>query len=183
MAECVRWRSHPIVDDYPRSLLLVAAVIAVCAGVWISFDSALYAALAAAFLAGSLARYFAPTDFELDAQGVSVRFLGHLRRVGWGEVRRFFVAPEGVQLSPFGRPSRLESFRGTFLRFAGNRDEVVRFVEEQVAARRQAQAEAPPRLLDGEPFRPAHGGGPRVAGEPGAGHRKAADGGAGDSLP
>jgi hypothetical protein len=134
----LRWRSHPLVDDYPRSLLLVAAVIAVCVGVWISFDSAGFAALAAAFLVASLARYFVPTDYELDASGASVRFLGHLRRVGWGDVRRFFVAPEGVQLSPFARPSRLESFRGTFLRFAGNRDEVVRFVEDQVAAHRQA---------------------------------------------
>jgi hypothetical protein len=138
VAERLRWRSHPVVDDYPRSLLLVAAVVAVCVGVWISFDSAGYAALAAAFLAGSLARYFAPTDYELDGDGASVRFLGHLRRVGWGAVRRFFVAHEGVQLSPFERPSRLESFRGTFLRFAGNRDEVVRFVEAQVAAHRQA---------------------------------------------
>ena len=135
MAECLRWRSHPVVDDYPHSLLLVAVVIAVCVGVWISFDSAGYAALAAAFLAGSLARYFAPTHYELDAAGVSVRFLGHLRRVGWGDVRRFFVAPEGVQLSPFARPSRLEAFRGTFLRFAGNRDEVVSFVEGQMATR------------------------------------------------
>ena len=138
MAECVRWRSHPVVDDYPRSLLLVAAVITLCVGVWVSFDSALYAAIAAAFLAGSLARYFVPTDYALDADGASVRFLGHLRRVAWGDVRRFFVAPEGVQLSPFGKPSRLESFRGTLLRFAGNRDEVVRFVEGQMAARRQA---------------------------------------------
>ncbi|HUT32087.1 MAG TPA: hypothetical protein VNE39_01290 [Planctomycetota bacterium] len=137
-AECLRWRSHPVVDDYPRSLLLVAAVIALCVGVWVSFDSVGLAALTVAVLAGSLARYFVPTDYELDGSGASVRFLGHLRRVGWGDVRRFFVAPEGVQLSPFERPSRLESFRGTLLRFAGNRDEVVRFVEDQVAARRQA---------------------------------------------
>ncbi|MBM4036674.1 MAG: hypothetical protein FJ291_33485 [Planctomycetes bacterium] len=138
VAERLQWRSHPVVDDYPRSLLLVAAVIAVCVGVWISFDSAGYAALAAAVLAGSLARYFVPTHYELDSDGVSVRFLGHLRRVGWGDVRRFFVAPEGVQLSPFEKPSRLEAFRGTFLRFAGNGDEVVRLVEGQVAAHRKA---------------------------------------------
>lgn len=134
MAEAIRWRSHPVVDDYPRSLLLVAAVIAVCVGVWVSFDSAGYAALAAAFLLGSLSRYFVPTEYGLDAGGASVRFLGHVRRVAWGDVRRHWVAREGVELSPFARASRLESFRGTFLRFAGNRDEVVSFVESQMAA-------------------------------------------------
>jgi len=137
-AASLRWRSHPIVDDYPRSLLLVAAVIAVCVGVWVSFGGLGYAAIAAAFLLGSLARYFVPTDYELDAAGVCVRFLGHARRVPWEAVRRVGVRREGVQLSPFERPSRLESFRGTFLRFAGNRHEVVSFVESQMAAHRQA---------------------------------------------
>ncbi len=137
-AGTVRWRSHPLVDDYPRSLALVAIVIAVCVGVWISFDSLVLAALSAAVLVGSLARYFAPTHYELNDAGISVRFLGHVRRVAWGDVRRHWVAREGVELSPFARPSRLESFRGTFLRFAGNRDEVVSFVESQMAAHRQA---------------------------------------------
>lgn len=135
-AGCLRWRSHPVVDDYPRSLLLVAAVMAVCVGVWASFDGIGYAAIAAAFLLGSLARYLVPTRYELDAAGVSVRFLGHGRSVAWAAVRRVGVHPEGVQLSPFERASRLEAFRGIFLRFAGNRDEVVSFVERQMAAHR-----------------------------------------------
>ncbi|HPD14289.1 MAG TPA: hypothetical protein PLE19_05035 [Planctomycetota bacterium] len=137
-ADTLRWRSHPVVDDYPRSLLLVAAVIAVCVGVWLSFDGVGYAAIAAAFLLGSLARYFVPTRYELDATGAWVRFLGHGRQMPWAAVRRVGVHPEGVQLSPFERASPLESFRGTFLRFAGNRDEVVSFVERQMAARRPA---------------------------------------------
>ncbi len=138
MAESLRWRSHPVVDDYPRSLGLIAVVTAVCVGVWVSFDGIGYALLAMAFLVGSLVRYFVPTHYELDAAGVSVRFLGHVRRVPWGQIRRFAVRREGVQMSPFERPSRLEAFRGTFVRFAGNRDEVVSFVEGQMAAHRQA---------------------------------------------
>lgn len=134
----IRWRSHPVVDDFPRSLLLVGIALAVCVGVWASFESAGLALIAALVLGGSLARYFWPTDYELDAEGAAVRFLGRLRRVAWGDVRRYFVAREGVQLSPFSRPSRLEGFRGTFLRFAGNRDEVVRFVEDRLVAHRQA---------------------------------------------
>jgi len=144
------WRSHPVVDDYPRSLLLVAIVVAVCVGVWVSFGGLGYAVLAAAFLMGSLVRYFVPTHYELGDAGVAVRFLGHTRRVSWPEVRRVAVHREGVFLSPFERPSRLDSFRGTFLRFAcGDKrpacrkwckraacthDEVVSFVQGQRAA-------------------------------------------------
>jgi len=135
VAETLRWRSHPVVDDYPRSVLLVALVVLAGVGTGISFGGVGYAVLAAAVLVGSLGRYFAPTRYELDAEGVWVRFLGHVRRVSWGDIRRVSVHREGVFLSPFERPTRLDAFRGTFLRFAGNRGEVVSFVETQMAAR------------------------------------------------
>lgn len=101
-----------------------------------AFGAAGYGLLAAALLTVSLTRYFVPTDFELDEQGATVRILGQARRVPWEKVRRFSVHREGVHLSPFERPSRLDSFRGTFLRFAGNAERVVSFVERQVAAHR-----------------------------------------------
>ena len=123
-------------DDYPRSLLCVAAVLAACVAVGLSFRGAGYALLAAAFLGGSLARYFLPTQYELDGSGVRVRFLGLSRRVPWEQVRRVSVFRVGMHLSPFEKPSRLDSFRGTLLRFADNADEVVSFVERQMAARR-----------------------------------------------
>lgn len=138
MAETLRWRSHPVADDYPRSLLLVALVVAISVGVWISFDGIGYALLTAGLLVGSLARYFAPTWYVGDEAGVSVRFLGWNRVVRWGDVRRVLAHRDGVFLSPFERPSRLDAYRGMFLRFAGNADEVVSFVERQVAAHRQA---------------------------------------------
>jgi hypothetical protein len=130
------WRSHPVVDDFPRSVLLVAAVAASCVAAGVCFGGAGYGLLAAALLGGSFARYFVPTRYELNRTGVSVRFLGQTRAVAWGDVRRVSVHREGVHLSPFEQPSRLDSFRGTFLRFAGNAEEVVSFVREQAAAAR-----------------------------------------------
>jgi hypothetical protein len=123
-----------VVDDFPRSLLLVAAVVAICAAAAVAFEGAGYGVLAAVLLGGSLARYFVPTDVELDEQGATLRFLGQSRRVPWSEVRRVEIGRNGVHLSPFERPSRLDSFRGTFLRFAGNAEEVASFVQRQVNA-------------------------------------------------
>ena len=133
MAETLCWRSHPVVDDYPRSVLLIAIVAAVCVGAHVAFGGVAYAVLAAAFLAVSLRSYFLPTWVELDEAGVRLRFLGRTRAVAWGEVRRVDVHKEGVHLSPFPELSRLDSFRGTFVRFAGNADEVERFVRRRVA--------------------------------------------------
>ena len=133
MAETLSWRSHPVVDDYPRSALLALLLAALCVAIGASFGGVGYGALAAAVLAGSLARYFLPTRYELNESGVVVRFLGQARRIPWAAVRRATVHRVGVFLSPFERPSRLDSFRGTLLRFAGNADEVVAFVNERLA--------------------------------------------------
>jgi hypothetical protein len=114
----------------------VAASVAVCVAAGVGFGGAGYALLAAAMLAVSLARYFLPTWYELGEAGVAVRFLGRVRAVPWSQVQRVATHREGVFLSPFERPSRLDPFRGTFLRFAGNADEVVSFVESRVAAHR-----------------------------------------------
>ena len=133
MAETLSWRSHPVVDDFPRSALLVLVSAAVCVAMGVSFGGVGYGLLAAALLGASLARYFLPTWYALDESGAAVRFLGQARRIPWAEVRRATVHRVGVFLSPFERPSRLDSFRGTLLRFAGNADEVVAFVQERLA--------------------------------------------------
>lgn len=133
VSDTLRWRSLPLVDDYPRSLVLIATVAAVCTGAHFAFGGVVYALLAAAFLAVSLRSYFLPTWVELDEAGVRLRFLGRTRAVAWDEVRRVDVHREGVHLSPFPEPSRLDSFRGTFVRFAGNAEEVERFVRRKVA--------------------------------------------------
>ena len=130
MPDAVRWRSWPVVDDFPRSLLLVAVVLAVSVGVTVSFHRLGYGWLAALILGIGLSRYFLVARYELDTNGVLVRFLGQSQRMEWQDVRRVLVHREGVHLSPFAQPSRLDSFRGVFLRFADNADEVTRFVEQ-----------------------------------------------------
>ena len=115
-------------DEWPGSLAKVAVVAAMCAAAGVAFGGAGYALLAAAFLVLSLARFFLPSRFVLDAAGVSRRSAGGRGQLAWSQVRRVVVGQAGVFLSPFERPSRLDSFRGLFLPFAGNAAEVTEFV-------------------------------------------------------
>jgi hypothetical protein len=123
------FRSHPVRDDWPRSLALVAIVLGTSAGIAASFDAAAWGAFSAAMLGIMLVRYFVPTEYTLDPTGVRVRFLGTERRRAWADVRGLYAHRDGVHLSPFARPSPLDPFRGTFVRFAGNRDAVLGFCE------------------------------------------------------
>jgi len=129
VSDALQWRSWPICDDAPKSLLLVAVVLGVCVGVGVSFGGAGYGLVAALILSVGLSRYFLATHYALDESGVSARFLGQTQRKAWTDVRRVLVHREGVHLSPFPEPSRLDSFRGLLLRFAANADEVTQFVE------------------------------------------------------
>ena len=125
------WRSWPLVDEWPASLAKAAVVAVMCAAAGLAFGGVEYGLLAAAFLVLSLARFFLPSRFVLDAQGVSRRSPGGRGQLAWASVRRVVVGQAGVFLSPFEKLSRLDSFRGVFVPFAGNAAEVTEFVRRK----------------------------------------------------
>jgi hypothetical protein len=127
----LRWRSWPLTENLPRSILRVALFLGLCALVGVGFGGWEYALLAMVLVGLSLLRFFLPTTYVLDEQAATARVLGPARKLPWSQVRRVGVGPAGVFLSPFERPSRLDSFRGMFLRFAHNADEVTSFVRKQ----------------------------------------------------
>ena len=110
-------------------MLLVAFLV----GVYVSFASIAVAVLSAAFLVGSLLPFWAPTRFELGPEGIAI--FGPLpiwQRRPWAQFRAFDVAANGVLVSPFRKQSRLDNFRGVFLRTEANREAVVEFLEAVV---------------------------------------------------
>ena len=132
LSERISWRSWPLVDDGRRAYALVAIIAGVSLGVGLSFESAPWGLFSAVMLLVFTGRYFVPTTYTLDAGGVRARFLGRETRRAWSGVRALYKHADGVHLSPFARPSRLDPFRGLFLRFTGNRDEVLAFCERHV---------------------------------------------------
>ena len=131
--EELRWTVHPLVDE-PRakSGLLLVIILGLSAVVSISFGGGGYGFLTFGLLTASLSRYLLPTRYKLSATGVRISHLGVRRQVPWAQVRRFSVCNDGIFLSPFDRPNRLETFRGHFIRFGENREDVIRFVQTQL---------------------------------------------------
>ena len=86
-------------------------------------------------LAGATARYLLPTRYILDEREAAWRQLTWRRR-SWSTFRRVDRHADGIFLSPFRRPSRLDSFRGVFLRFGPGVDagEVVALARARVPA-------------------------------------------------
>ena len=116
-----------------KSVLLVGLIAASSTVAVIGFEHWLYGVFSLVVLILSLSRYFFPTYYTLDGEGIVSAHLGLSRRRRWLEFQRVDEHRDGVFLGPFLRPSRLDSFRGILLRFHQNREEVVYFVRRHVS--------------------------------------------------
>jgi hypothetical protein len=114
--QCV-WTCHPLREEpVLKSILLSAAIAGSCAVMTVSLGSAVYGAISLVVLLGATMDYFLPTRYVIDAEGAAWKQLVWRRRP-WAAFRRVVRHPDGVFLSPFRQRSRLDSFRGVFLRF------------------------------------------------------------------
>ncbi len=137
-AEILRWRSHPLRRGGWRRSLVVAILILIPVGLGLLYGP-FYAFLALVILAASLGTYFFPTDYAFFEGGLQSRFLGGVRRFRWEQFRSFYIDQYGVLLSPFARRSRLENFRGIFLRYDDNQGEVLAVIRDRVRAEPQSE--------------------------------------------
>ena len=131
----MEWTVHPFKEEpKPKTGLLCILIVASSIGAGVGFEGAAYGLIALVFLCGSMSRYFLPTRYCVDRTGVQVVHLGRGRRYRWADLRRADLHRDGVFLSSSARPSRLDSFRGCFIRWSAHRDELLRFVDRHVQA-------------------------------------------------
>jgi hypothetical protein len=130
--ELLRWRSIPARRSWKVSLLVVFTILGlpVLLAIWYG---PFFGLLGLVILGASLMPFFLPTDFILTESSVQRRYLGidHTRK--WSEFRSYYPDKNGVLLSPFPRPSRLENFRGLYIRFEDNRERVLAVIKDKVA--------------------------------------------------
>ena len=112
----------------------VAVITAACLAAGFGFQSILLGLLAAALLIASVSDYLFPLTFTLTDEAAEARGPLHRRRLPWAQVRRVSRDNLGLKLSPLPQPSRLDAFRGIYLRFADNADDVRAFVAHHTKA-------------------------------------------------
>ena len=131
--EVYRWRVH-LARRQPERLPVVLLVLvgAPVLGLWL-MEHWLFALVAFWMVFSATADYLLPIRYELDAVGV--RQKGWSPRVmRWEKVKRVVWGEQGVLLSPFAQPSRLDAFRGVFLWYGDQPEEVRAWVERYCSA-------------------------------------------------
>lgn len=128
----LKWSSHPVKKKALISILLIVLLFVVWLVVYLATSSLFLTGLSVVIMLGSLSSFFMPTHYELDQEKIKIRFFLTKREREWSTFRSFYVDKNGVLLSPFAKPSRLENFRGIYVRFSQNKDQVVDFVKSKI---------------------------------------------------
>ncbi|HUG93406.1 MAG TPA: hypothetical protein VML55_21385 [Planctomycetaceae bacterium] len=141
--QTIVWRVHPARE---RPVALVAALAVIAALAWLAaewMEQWGWGVFAAVFLIGVLNRFFFPSEYRIDAVGVSARHALARQRLRWSEIRRFVHDAHGGYLSGRARPSTLDPFRGVHLLFDGDREAVIERIRRGMD-HVSTQAGAPP---------------------------------------
>ncbi len=133
------WSSHPVKRKILVSILVVIFLFVIWLVVNLTTSSFLLTGLSVLIMLGSLSSFFLPTIYELDRKKIKIRFFLTTRERAWNAFRSFYVDKNGILLSPFAKPSRLENFRGIYVRFNRNKDQVVEFVKSKIQGRKSIQ--------------------------------------------
>jgi hypothetical protein len=123
------WQAHPARERTGHAVAGSVVILAVGGLVflllWVdgssAFMSALAAFLAIVLLIVSLRRFFFPSSFRIDPEGITARSLVGSARLRWEQIRRFAYNRHGAFLSTRARASWLDAYRGMHIVFGDDR--------------------------------------------------------------
>ena len=124
------WKVHLLREQPGKLLPIIPVAVLTLFLSRVFFGNLTVGLVALGLVAASLADYLFPIRYELDSVGASARTLTSLTRIEWGRVRKCYLDDRGIKLSPLSRQTRLEAYRGVYLRFGRQRDEIIRAVKE-----------------------------------------------------
>ncbi len=122
----LQWRVH-LAKEEPTKLIVVIAITVITgllSLIWFGGNIFPFIMIGSAFL-GMLSDYLLPVTFTITTTHVSHHTLVSKRIMAWKDVKRVYLDDYGVKLSPLGRQTRLEAYRGVYLRFVDNEEEVL----------------------------------------------------------
>lgn len=132
------WVSFPA-KEHPRKTVLTSFFIISLTVALYYFYGPLYGIICLLVLGFSLLPYFTPTRYRFSENGIAVKKPFYTINKEWKDYRSYYPDRNGVLLSPFPVPSRLENFRGLYIRFSSNRDRVLSYVESRMKKKHEEE--------------------------------------------
>ncbi len=130
----LEWVCHPAKRNTLVTVLVTLFLVVIIGAVYFATYSVWFTLLGAVIMIASLGPFYLPTRYKLTDDEITVKSVTQTMVKSWSQYRTCYPDKNGVLLSPFVRPSRLENFRGLYIRFSGNKEKVVAFVKERLGS-------------------------------------------------
>lgn len=142
--EPVEWTSHPA-RQRPRDAVMAVFVVMMVAGAAGIFGGGSgWAVLAVVVLLLALNRFFFPSRFKIDEQGITASYPIRRQKLKWNRVRRFIHDDNGGYLSTRARRSWTDAYRGMHIQFGDDRRGIIDLINAKVAeAQRRRESDEP----------------------------------------
>jgi len=117
------------VNPMRRWAVLACAVLAGFAGL-VLFRQPIFGVFGFLAIVLSTTEVLFPSKYRLDREGARAQCGMSVTTIAWENVKKVSEDALGVLVSPLQKSSRLDVFRGVYLRFADNRTEVLAKIRE-----------------------------------------------------
>ena len=129
----LHWKSHPARERPVATIFIAIFILIIFYLVYEISREPLMVVMAVFIFLIALTTYFFPTTYVVDERKVSIKYLFTLKERNLSAFRSVFPGRRGVLLSPYLGPTRLENFRGFYLRYnKNNKEEVDRKLAELI---------------------------------------------------
>lgn len=133
------WRAYPARERKGRAALGAGVILAVAIAVFIMVRAdggglsvcLAWAGMSALILFLTLNRFYLPSRFTLDAEGITANSPLRQQRLLWADIRRFVHDAHGGFLSTRARRSMLDTWSGLHILFGRSRREVIERIRIQ----------------------------------------------------
>ncbi len=128
MENKLTWVSHPVKESIKKNIIALFGIIVILVGgfIWLYIPGVL---MGIVIILLTLLPYFMPTKYSIDEQGIRVQYMFQNRLYEWKHFRSFYIDENGVLMSPFSSPSRLENFRGIYVRYGDKKKEIIELIK------------------------------------------------------
>lgn len=131
------WVCHPARRNKTVTIAVSIFIAVIVAVVYYATFSVWFTILGFLILTGSLAGFYFPSHYQFTENKIIIKTTMQTLEKKWSQYRSYYSDKNGVLLSPFARPSRLENFRGIYIKFWYNKDEVMAIVKDKIKRDRE----------------------------------------------
>ena len=140
--DSLQWKSHPARERPLATFFVMIFILIILYFVYEVSEEPLMVAVAALIFLIALTTFFFPTTYSVDDRKVSIKYLFTLKERNLSAFRSVFPGQRGVLLSPYMGPTRLENFRGFYLRYGkDNKEQVDKILTELMEWQNRMMAE------------------------------------------